>query len=351
MEKQQHFLIVGAGVAGLCIGKQLLDLNHRVTIIDNDQNVSTNVAAGMINPIVFRRMTKSWRVDEFLPFAKKFYQQFGEIIGKKIYHEITIRRLFSSQQERDFWIEKENLPAFSDYLAPLSEVDLNYNKALNEFGSGRVKNAAYISAIPFVEGAKNWLKSLNSYLEQSFDYNALNPTTGSYKGIVYDGVIFCEGVAIKNNPWFNWIPINPTKGEILTIQTDNLPEDESLNRKCFVLPIGNNTFRIGSTYAWNTYNTFPSEEGKEEICSNYKFISREPFSIIAHNAGIRPTILDRRPVMGAHEKHSNLFVFNGLGAKGYLLAPFLAAEFVAHLLKGSPIDKELRADRFLDKKP
>ena len=170
-------------------------------------------------------------------------------------------------------------------------------------------------------------------------------------GIVYDGIIFCEGVAIKNNPWFNWIPINPTKGEILTIQTDNLPEDESLNRKCFVLPIGNNTFRIGSTYAWNTYNTFPSEEGKEEISSNYKFISREPFSIVAHNAGIRPTILDRRPVMGAHEKHSNLFVFNGLGAKGYLLAPFLAAEFVAHLLKGSPIDKELRADRFLDKKP
>jgi hypothetical protein len=46
-----------------------------------------------------------------------------------------------------------------------------------------------------------------------------------------------------------------------------------------------------------------------------------------------------------------LFVFNGLGAKGYLLAPFLAAEFVAHLLKGSPIDKELRSDRFLDKKP
>jgi glycine oxidase len=351
MEKQRHFLIVGAGVSGLCIAKHLLDLNQRITLIDDAQNVSTNVAAGMINPIVFRRMTKSWRVDEFLPFAEKFYQQFEGIIGEKIYHEITIRRLFSSQQERDFWIEKENLPAFSDYLTPLSEADLNYNKAINDFGSGRVKNAAYISAIPFVEGAKNWLKSLNSYLEQSFDYNALNPTTGSYKGIAYDGVIFCEGVAIKNNPWFNWVPINPTKGEILTIQTAHLPEEESLNRKCFVLPIGNNTFRIGSTYEWNTYNTFPSEEGKEEISSNFNFISREPFSIIAHNAGIRPTILDRRPVTGAHEKHSNLFVFNGLGAKGYLLAPFLAGEFVAHLLKGSPIEKELRADRFLDKKP
>jgi len=69
MEKQQHFLIVGAGVAGLCIGKQLLDLNQRVTIIDNDQNVSTNIAAGMINPIVFRRMTKRFPSRHTTPYV------------------------------------------------------------------------------------------------------------------------------------------------------------------------------------------------------------------------------------------------------------------------------------------
>jgi glycine/D-amino acid oxidase-like deaminating enzyme len=347
MEKQQHFLIVGAGVAGLCIGKQLIDLNQRVTIIDNDQNVSTNIAAGMINPIVFRRMTKSWRVDEFLPFAKNFYNNFGAEWGGKIFHEITIRRMFSSQQEANFWLEKQNKPEFSAYLTPLSEEDLNFDKAINDFGSGRVKNSAYIAAMPFVEGAKKWFGTRNALIKESFDYSALNPTTGEYNNIRYDGIIFCEGVAIQNNPWFSSLPINPTKGEILTIKASGMPENESLNRKCFVLPIGESSFRIGSTYQWNTYNTVPTKEGADEITANFRFLSKGPIAIIEHHAGIRPTILDRRPVMGAHEKYSNLFVFNGLGAKGYLLAPFLAGEFVAHLLNGVPIDKEMCVQRFM----
>lgn len=346
MEKQQHFLIVGAGVAGLCIGKQLLDSNQRVTIIDNDQNVSTNVAAGMINPIVFRRMTKSWRVDEFLPYAKNFYSNFGAEWGEKIYHEITIRRMFSSQQEVDFWQEKQSKPEFSAYLTPLTEEDLKFDKAINDFGSGRVKNSAYIAAIPFVEGAKKWFEMRNALTNETFDYAALDPTTGEYHGIRYDGILFCEGVAIQHNPWFSSLPINPTKGEVLTIETSAIPENESLNRKCFVLPMGESRFRIGSTYQWNTYNTEPTREGANEISAHFRFLSKEPYTIIEHYAGIRPTILDRRPVIGAHEKYSKLFVFNGLGAKGYLLAPFLANEFVAHLLKGVPIDKEMHVQRF-----
>lgn len=348
MEKnQQHFLIVGAGVAGLCLGKHLLDLNHQVTVIDNDQNVSTNVAAGMINPIVFRRMTKSWRVDEFLPYAKRFYTDFGTEIGGNVYHDITIRRFFSSQQEMGFWKEKQGNPAFTDYLTPLTEADLNYSKTINSFGSGRVKNSAYVAAIPFVDGAKKWLHAKNAYQNGAFDYTELNPETGNYKGTTYDAILFCEGVAVKNNPWFSSLPINPTKGEVLTIHSPTLPSEESLNRKCFVLPMGEQTFKIGSTYEWDTYNNEPSKKGADEIAANFQFLSNDSFAIVAHTAGIRPTILDRRPVMGAHPKFTKLFIFNGLGAKGYLLAPFLANEFVAHILDGTPIDKEMQVSRFL----
>lgn len=346
MEKQQHFLIVGAGVAGLCIGKQLLDLNQRVTIIDNDENVSTNVAAGMINPIVFRRMTKSWRVDEFLPYAKRFYTDFGSKIGEKVFFDITIRRFFSSQQELEFWKEKQANPAFTNYLTPLTEADLNYSKTINSFGSGRVKNSAYVAAIPFVDAAKKWLQAKNAYQNDAFDYTALDPETGYYKGVNYNAIIFCEGVAVKNNPWFSSLPINPTKGEVLTIHSPSLPSEESLNRKCFVLPMGDQTFKIGSTYEWDTYNNEPSKKGLDEIAANFQFLSIEPFSIVAHTAGIRPRFLDRRPVLGSHEKYSKLFIFNGLGAKGYLLAPFLASEFVAHILNGVPIDKEMCVQRF-----
>ena len=93
---QQKFLIIGAGIAGISISEALVSQGHSVKMIDNGKNRSSIVAAGMINPIVFRRMTKSWRVDEFLPFAEEFYTTLGEKCGHHFMHSITIRRLISS---------------------------------------------------------------------------------------------------------------------------------------------------------------------------------------------------------------------------------------------------------------
>ena len=68
------FLIVGAGLSGITVAIQLIRKGANVTLIDNGINFSSHVAAGMINPFVFRRMTKSWRVDDFIPNLKAFYR-------------------------------------------------------------------------------------------------------------------------------------------------------------------------------------------------------------------------------------------------------------------------------------
>jgi 2-polyprenyl-6-methoxyphenol hydroxylase-like FAD-dependent oxidoreductase len=61
-------LLVGGGMAGLTTAIQLMQRKISFTLIDQGNNNSTLTAAGMINPIVFRRTTKSWRVDEFMPY-------------------------------------------------------------------------------------------------------------------------------------------------------------------------------------------------------------------------------------------------------------------------------------------
>ena len=73
MEKLS-ILIVGAGIAGTSLAQQLLEKKQQVTLIDSGQNNSTAIAAGIINPIVFRRMNKSWRVDDFLQEAIAYYK-------------------------------------------------------------------------------------------------------------------------------------------------------------------------------------------------------------------------------------------------------------------------------------
>lgn len=342
---QKKFLIIGAGIAGISLSKYLIDAGASVTLIDSGVNRSSVVAAGMINPIVFRRMTKSWRVDEFIPFAEDFYTNFGKACKQQFFFPITIRRMFSTEQERNFWLEKQELEAFSPYLIKVTKEDEHYSSAINIHGSGRVKNASYVSTVPFLEGVKKWLSERITILQETVDYSAIEPENSTYKNEKFDGIFFCEGVEVRHNPWFGSIPINPTKGETITIKSSEIPENESLNRKCFILPVGNSQFRVGATYAWDTYNDDLTEEGKNEMVENLSYLTNANYSIIGQTAGIRPTTLDRRPIMGRHEVYSNLFIFNGLGAKGYMLAPLLAKEMVEYVLEGKELDKEMRYSR------
>lgn len=347
MSEPQKVLIVGAGLSGVSVAMQLLGKGVDVTLVDDGKNESSVIAAGMINPLVFRRMTKSWRVDEFLPYLIDFYTTLERETNRSFFHPITIRRLFSHEQERDLWLEKQGQEAFQNYLFPVTDSDRNYAKSINLYGSGRVKNSYSIDAKPFLEAAKSLISSKGKWINETFDYSQL--IDAKYKGVMYDHVVFCEGYHSINNPWFGYLPINPTKGETLTITSTTLPEDESLNRKCFVLPLGDHTFKIGSTYVWETPKADITEEGKTEILENLAYLIDENVDVIEHEAGVRPTTRDRRPFIGSHPDFSNYHIFNGLGAKGYMLAPLLSAEFVDSLLNNTPLDPEISIDRFIGK--
>jgi glycine/D-amino acid oxidase-like deaminating enzyme len=340
MEKQR-FLIVGAGVAGISLAKHLADKGHTITLVDNGKNRSSAIAAGMINPIVFRRMTKSWRVDELLPYAAKFYTSFGQECNSTFYHPITIRRVFSSEQEKNFWLDKQSLPEFSDYLTVVTDEDEHFSACHNPYGTGRVKNAAYVSTIDFLDRTKKWFKEHHLILEEEFSYGSLDPVELTYKGLRYDHVIFCEGVEVIHNPWFKDIPVNHTKGETLTIKSTEIPEAESLNRKCFLLPIGDQTFRVGATYAWDTYESVVTDEARTELEEKLAILTDASYTVIDQNAGIRPTTMDRRPILGTHETFTGLHVLNGLGTKGYMIAPLIAKEFCEYLLEGKPLNPEV----------
>lgn len=339
----QKILIVGGGLAGSCLSFHLAEAGCEVTVIDSGVNVSSRVAAGIINPLVFRRMTKSWRADEFIPYAKEFYRSIEQKFGSSFFHPITIRRFFSSDQERDFWLQRQETDAFSDYMHIINGNDKIVFPYANQFGSGRVKNSFYLNTDLLLD---TFHSLFNSYFQKEiFDYTYLNPETGAYKHQEFDTVVFCEGYQSKNNPWFSYLPVNPTKGETLTVKTDGLSEEESLNRKCFTLYLGDGKYKVGATYVWHTDDTELTEEGKNLLLENLRYLTNEPVNIVSQTAGIRPTTRDRRPFMGRHPQFEKLAIFNGLGAKGYMMAPLLSLEMTNYLLKQTPLDKECKLER------
>jgi glycine/D-amino acid oxidase-like deaminating enzyme len=60
-------------------------------------------------------------------------------------------------------------------------------------------------------------------------------------------------------------------------------------------------------------------------------------------SGVRPASRDRRPILGITGPRQA--VFNGLGSRGVLLAPWSAAHLADHLFAGAALDPEVDLDR------
>ena len=63
-------------------------------------------------------------------------------------------------------------------------------------------------------------------------------------------------------------------------------------------------------------------------------------------AGIRPTVVDRRPLVGQHPNHKNMHVLNGLGTRGVLVAPSMAEALYNSIEKSTSLSEEIDINRF-----
>ena len=70
------------------------------------------------------------------------------------------------------------------------------------------------------------------------------------------------------------------------------------------------------------------------------------YEIKAHTAGIRPTVVDRRPIVGKHPQYPNLHLLNGMGTRGTLLAPQMSEYLFDQIEKNISIEKEANVRRF-----
>ena len=349
MQNIKNALVVGGGLAGICLTHQLQKRNINLKLIDIGENYSSRIAAGMINPMVFRTMVKTWMGDILIPYLDEFYPEIEAKTGEKFFFKRKIRRVFSTKDEREKWLEREHDPAYENYIFSTKKSDTEPSYIKSSFGSGIVNSPGYIDAEKFMKANHDFFLQEGVLQYEAFNFSELDVKAGKYKDTSYDAIIFSEGYLGKNNPYFNYLPLQQTKGEVLTIDSNQLEKNEILNRKCFILPTEDGLFRLGATFSWNTTDTTPTKEAKEKLLEQYNGISTATIKVIDQKGGIRPTVTDRRPLIGAHPKWQNLYIFNGMGTKGYMIAPYFSHHFVRHLLDGESLDREVDISRFKKK--
>jgi len=348
------FIIVGRGLAAKTIAHTFHKHGISFKIIgDNSLSACSKVAAGIWNPVVFKRLTKSWMAEEFIACLTTFYSECEKQIQKKIITQRQLIKPFTEDQEKDLWVKKANAE-LKNFL--VKDVHINTTPQLEHLkisnGYGVVEKSGNLDVAGFLEGSSFFFKE--HIINEIFDHKSLKIQEGDvvYKDLKAKNIIFCEGHLVKDNYLFNWIPLKPAKGEILTIKAPKLNFGSSIfNRNGFLMEIGAGTYRTGATYAWDDLTEQPTENGLAELKAKVENMISCDYSIVSHDAGIRPSSSDRRPIVGPHPKHPNVFVFNGLGTKGVMLAPFFSENFVHFYLQKEQLNPEVDVQRFYRLEP
>lgn len=345
--KQVDYIVVGSGLAGVMFCDLLIQHNKTFIVIDDGSQKSSIVAGGLYNPVVLKRFTPVWKSKEQLALALPRYKALEKKLNVQLDHKIPVYRLFSSVEEQNNWFLASDKVGLSEYLYP-EVVQINNAHIKANFGYGKVLDTGRIDTKSLIESFKTYLKNNDQFLEETFNYEAIqfNEEKVVYKNIAANYVVFAEGFGLKQNPFFNHLPLNGTKGELLVINAPNLKIDFVLKSGAFLIPLGQDNYIVGATYEWVDKSNKISEKAKEELLDKLSMFLNCEFEIMDQIAGIRPTVIDRRPLVGQHSNHKQLHVLNGLGTRGVMIAPYVANKLFQFIEQGKELDSEINITRF-----
>ncbi len=341
------YIIVGLGLAGLSFSEELIQNNKSFVVFEDASQLSSLVAGGMYNPVILKRFTPAWNAHQQMQLALPFYDKLAKRFQQQINTQFLTKKIFTSVADENNWFTACDKPVLSHYMKPKIKRD-KIEGVNTHLGYGELVGTGWINTRILLSKYKEFLKSKNVLIEKSFQYDAVHIDKDAikYKEITAKKIVFCEGFGMLKNPFFNYLPLNGTKGETLEIHAPNLKIDFQLKSTVFIFPLGNDLYKVGATFNWTDKTSLPTEEGRNELTKKLNKIITVPYTIVGQSAGIRPTVKDRRPLIGTHHSHKNVAVLNGLGTRGVLIAPTVAKALYNHLEKKIPLDTEIDIKRY-----
>ncbi|MDF9797709.1 glycine oxidase [Catalinimonas alkaloidigena] len=346
------FFLVGQGIAGTTLAWHFFEKGIKFKIFNLSKKESSSmVAAGLYNPVTGRKMVKTWNADQLFPYLEYFYKKIENMTGQKFFHPKPIYRPFFTIEEQNDWLAKADNKAFAPYVEKVATSSLFPGVLNDPWGGILLKSAGYLDVPKYLEASRSFFMNHKLYQETSIDFSKLKlKKVNAGEGNIEIGqqkaskLILCDGPDASSNLYFEWLPFQLVKGEILYIK----PEKEQqvvYNRGIFILPVGREC-KVGSTYEHHDISYETTEKARTYLEEKIRKLCKFRYEVVSQKAGIRPATQDRKPFIGIHPEHKPLGIFNGLGTKGVSLAPYYAKQFTSYLLKEESLDEEVDIKRF-----
>lgn len=343
------YIVVGLGLAGTALCETLRKHNKRFIVYNDSSQCASMVAGGLSNPVILKRFTLAWNASTLIPVANSFYHELEDTLRKNLIADLPVYRRFASVEEQNMWFEAADKQDLKDYLSP--ELVRNNNDAvIASHDFGKVLHSRRLDTVLTLKSYTDLLKKEGVLVSDSFNHANLEPYHDhvTYGSVTAKHIIFTEGFGMRGNPFFNYLPMQGSKGEYLIIKCPKLGEHYAIKSSVFVIPLGNDLYKIGANYDRDVSSNLPTKNAKKELLEKLNTLLGCPYEVVGHQAGIRPTVKDRKPLVGQHPEYNKLFVLNGFGSHGIMIGPWAAAQLFAFIEKGTPLDTQIDIKRYIE---
>jgi len=359
--------IIGAGINGCSIAREFTEEGKKVILFDMDgiAHGGSGAAGAFISP----KFSKAGELKEILHDAFVYSMEFYE---KNFPHLLTKAQLLHiAKDEADAEIlrvykEKTTL----DLLEPSQEILSSLNTEVKTQENISL-NAGVVNAALLCEAMAKSAKFVKQKVESIvYDdgvwvideaYSAKNVVlaTGAYESIIKEPYIELRGV------WGHRIDIKTA--------TQN---PYSIHQFVSISPSSNGELAIGATH--NTYyhpqttrEPYDIEAGRAELLEKAsRTIDLENVEVVKDYTGLRSGSFDYMPLVGSlvlsnetlqnkniqfkvkkadyseYEYYPNLYMINGNGGYGFVLAPYLAKILKEHIMSAKKISDRISPARF-----
>jgi len=357
----QRIVVVGRGLAGALVAWKFAERGCEVQWWGDGSHSASRVAAGMFNPVSFRRVVEVWNAAEHLAEMRSTVAGIEAALGLKgqLLHDVPVAKVFANEAYRETWDARwDEGHGVCQWASP--------GEDLSRAGMARVEGPSGVGKVH----ASGWVDvpALLDGLEAHFDARgALHDCAWTVRDGLPEGadaVVDCRGVGAAEDLAGAGLQINPNHGDVLTLST---PVDgpgsldtagHNVNNGKWLLPTevrdGRQFWRLGATYSWHRMKPLPDPHAATELRNHMaKAFDAEGADTLktarleAHQAGLRPASPDRRPSLGPWPgQPRGVLMLNGLGTRGVLVGPAAAGRLVAWWLDGEEVPEDMRPTRF-----
>jgi len=361
------YIIVGAGISGCSVAHELLKYSNSVLLVDSFSTVASGAsgaAGAFLSPLLGKPNYLKDLVAKSLSYSTQLYKSnFPHVINN-----CGTTRIPKNETDKKKFLE------FIPYMDFKYTIDnkgyfFDIGSVVNSFGVCKMMTTAFVSSrnqnrikTKFNHKVKNiHYDGVYWYLDDSLKAKNIILTTGANLDLINE----------------SYLQIKPLWGKRIDITTTtNL--NHNYHKECSVsksFQIDENRYKvsIGATHHRKLEDIDSTLDIEKLLARTNDIVDLDDVEVIKEYIGARACSFDYLPIVGElvdskktieefptllngeninsskYTKYKNLYILNGVGGRGFVLAPYLAKVLIDNIVNGIKIDESITAQRLFTK--